>query len=76
MEIQSLVNAAADTSEYPCNSGFYHDQHNAYMAYGPRTARALGLDFVLSSVSGIGIYRTWNMESQICPKFLKQQISK
>ena len=60
--------AAADTSEYPCNSGFYHDQHNAYMAYGPRTARALGLDFVLSSVSGIGIYRTWNMESPNMPE--------
>src|SRR5687768_664669 len=49
--------AAADTSEVPCGSGAYHDQHNAYQAYGPRVARALGTEFMLSSVSGIGMYR-------------------
>ena len=32
--------AAADPSEVPCDAGVYHDQHNAYAAYGPRVARA------------------------------------
>jgi hypothetical protein len=60
--------AAADASEYPCGTGVYHDQHNAYMAYGPRVARALGANFMLSSVSGIGIYRTWNMDGPSMPQ--------
>ena len=51
-----------DISGVPCGSGQWYDQHNAYWAYGPRVARALGTDFMLSSVSGIGIYRTWNTE--------------
>ncbi|GAB3822071.1 SGNH/GDSL hydrolase family protein [Pontibacter rugosus] len=60
--------AAADPSEVPCNTAAYHDQHNAYMAYGPRVARALGADFVLSSVSGIGIYRNWNSDGPTMPQ--------
>jgi hypothetical protein len=52
--------AAADPSETPCGTGEYHDQHNAYYAYGPRVSRTLGTNFMLSSVSGIGIYRNWN----------------
>lgn len=52
--------AAADPSEIPCETAEYHDQHNAYMAYGPRVARFLGTNFLLSSVSGYGIYRNWN----------------
>jgi lysophospholipase L1-like esterase len=60
--------AAADASEVPCGTGAYHDQHNAYMAYGPRVARALKTNFILSSVSGIGIYRTWNMDSPSMPQ--------
>lgn len=59
--------AAADDREVPCGTGVYHDQHNAYMAYGPRVARAIGADFVLNSVSGIGIYRTWNKEYPSMP---------
>ncbi len=54
--------AAADTQTIPCGTGYYHDQHNAYLAYGPRIARTLDVDFSLSSVSGIGIYRNWNDE--------------
>jgi len=60
--------AAADPSEVPCGTGDYHDQHNAYYAYGPRVARALGTGFVLSSVSGIGIYRNWNSDGPAMPK--------
>ncbi|MCK8494737.1 GDSL-type esterase/lipase family protein [Spirosoma sp. RP8] len=59
--------AAADPSEVACGSGQYHDQHNAYLAYGPRVARALGANFVLSSVSGIGVYRNWNSDGPTMP---------
>lgn len=54
--------AAADPSEVPCGTGVYHDQHNAYMAYGPRLARSLRVNFMLTSVSGIGAYRNWNSD--------------
>jgi len=60
--------AASDTSEIPCGKGEYQDYHNAYMAYGPRVARMLKLNYMLSSVSGIGIYRTWNMEGPSMPE--------
>ena len=60
--------AAADPSAIPCGSGAYHDQHNAYQAYGPRVARALHTNFVLSSVSGIGMYRNWNSAGPTMPQ--------
>ncbi len=60
--------ADADTSDMPCGKGEYQDYHNAYYAYGPRTARALNVDYILSSVSGIGIYRTWNMDNPSMPQ--------
>jgi GDSL-like Lipase/Acylhydrolase family/Carbohydrate esterase 2 N-terminal len=60
--------AAADPSETPCGLGSYQDQHNAYYAYGPRVARALGMNFLLSSVSGIGIYRNWNSDGPTMPQ--------
>jgi hypothetical protein len=59
--------AAADPSEYACGTGAYHDQHNAYMAYGPRLARQLRVNFLVSGVSGIGIYRTWNRDGPSMP---------
>jgi lysophospholipase L1-like esterase len=51
-----------DATEIPCFSGDWFDQHNAYLAYGPVLSRALDIDFVLSSVSGYGMYRNWNDE--------------
>lgn len=60
--------AASDPSEVPCGTGLYHDQHNAYYAYGPRVARSLGANFILSSVSGIGIYRNWNSDGPVMPE--------
>jgi hypothetical protein len=60
--------AAADPSEVPCGTGVYHDQHNAYYAYGPRVARALKTNFILSSVSGIGVYRNWNSDGPTMPQ--------
>jgi lysophospholipase L1-like esterase len=60
--------AAADPSEVACGKGVYHDQHNAYYAYGPRVARALKTNFMVSSVSGIGVYRNWNSLSPTMPQ--------
>jgi lysophospholipase L1-like esterase len=51
-----------DASTIPCGSGDWFDQHNAYWAYGPILSRTLNIDYVLSSVSGYGIYRNWNDE--------------
>jgi hypothetical protein len=64
--------AAADASDVPCGSGVYHDQHSAYYAYGPRVARMLGANYILSSVSGIGIYRTWNKEEPSMPQLYEK----
>jgi len=60
--------AAADASEMPCGKGAYHDYTNAYYAYGPRVARSLEVNFILSSVSGIGIYRNWNSNGPTMPE--------
>jgi len=60
--------ALADPSDVPCGTGAYHDQHNAYLAYGPRVARALNANYVLSSVSGIGAYRNWNSAGPTMPQ--------
>ena len=51
-----------DASEIPCGTGEWYDQHNAYWAYDPVLSRALDIDYVLSSVSGYGMYRNWNDE--------------
>jgi lysophospholipase L1-like esterase len=53
-----------DTSEIPCGKGEWFDQHNAYWAYGPILSRKLRVNFLLSSVSGIGMYRNWNDENE------------
>lgn len=52
-----------DTTDIPCHTDQWYDQHNAYWAYGSIVARALKVNYMLSSVSGIGIYRNWNVEN-------------
>lgn len=47
--------AGMDISEKACSAGAWYDQHNAYMSYGPVTARALKAQWHLSAVSGIGL---------------------
>ena len=57
-----------DASEIPCGSGTWYDQHNAYLAYGPLIARELNADWLLSSVSGIGMIRNWNSPGPTMPE--------
>ncbi len=47
--------ASSDQSVIPCGKGVWHDQHNAYLSYGPVVSRALKAQWILSSVSGIGL---------------------
>jgi len=49
-----------DLSGIPCDSAEWYDQHNAYLAFGPLLARRLKAQWLLSSVSGIGMERNWN----------------
>ncbi len=56
-----------DTSEIPCGTAQWFEQHNAYLAYGPLVARELQSDWLLSSVSGIGIVRNWNSPGPVMP---------
>lgn len=55
--------AAADGSVTPCDGGQYFDHQNVYFSYGLSVSRALNTNVMLSSVSGIGIYRNWNDEN-------------
>ena len=45
----------SDLSKIPCDSGQWYDQHNAYLSYGPTTARNLKSQWHLTSISGIGL---------------------
>lgn len=47
--------AEAYLDEVPYGEGTWFDRHRAYYAYGPRTARALDAQWMLTSVSGIGL---------------------
>lgn len=60
--------AAADDSEIKCGAGVYHDQHSAFFSYAARVARAVDANYILNSVSGIGIYRNWNSEGPTMPQ--------
>lgn len=59
--------AANDPSTIPCDQGEYFDHHNGFYAYGPILSRNIDVDYLLSSVSGIGIYRNWNDEGPEVP---------
>lgn len=56
--------AASDPLDVPCDKGEYFDHHNGYYAYGPVLSREIGVDYLMSSVSGIGMYRNWNDENK------------
>ena len=57
-----------DISSIACNTGQWYDQHNAYMSYGPITARALNAQWILSAVSGIGLIHSCCNMSILMPQ--------
>ncbi len=56
---------SADPSIVRCETGTWYDQHNAYDSYGPRVARTLKLNYMISAVSGMGVYRNWNTDAPV-----------
>lgn len=60
--------AGSDESETKCDKGQWHDQHNAYLAYGPTTARNLNSQWHLSSVSGIGLMHSCCNKKIVMPQ--------
>ena len=58
----------ADTSQIGCHKGQWFDQHNAYLAYGPRTARALGAEWQLTAESGIGLLHSCCDKKNLMPQ--------
>lgn len=64
--------AGSDQSVVPCGKGVWHDQHNAWMSYGPTVARSLNAQWHLSAVSGIGlIHSCCDMNITMPPVFDK-----
>ena len=58
----------ADASAVPCSHGQWYDQHNAYLAYGPRTARALNAQWQLTAESGIGLMHSCCDKPNLMPQ--------
>jgi lysophospholipase L1-like esterase len=59
----SITCGMGNDMEIPCHTNNWFDQHNAYLAYGPVLSRKLDVDYLLSSISGNGMYRNWNSEN-------------
>jgi lysophospholipase L1-like esterase len=62
--IGDSITCAAASDSVDCDKGEYADHHNGYYAYGPLLSREIGVDYLTSSVSGIGMYRNWNDENK------------
>ena len=62
--IGDSITCAAASDSVDCDKGEYMDHHNGYYAYGPVLSREIDVDYLVSSVSGIGIYRNWNDENK------------
>ncbi len=56
-----------DTTAYACGEGSWYDSHNAYYSYATISANRLDADFVLSSISGWGMYRNWDVPGPTVP---------
>ncbi len=57
----------ADSEPVACGAGTWYDPTHAWLAYGPRLARRLGAQWMLSAVSGMGMHRNWNTLSPTMP---------
>lgn len=57
-----------DPRPLACDAGTWYDQTHAWLAYGPRVARRVSAQWMLSSVSGIGMHRNWNSDAPAMPR--------
>lgn len=64
----SITCGMGNDTTIACHTNQWYDQHNAYWAYGPTVSRALKVNYLLSSVSGIGMYRNWNGIGPVMPE--------
>ncbi|PAP75995.1 AGE family epimerase/isomerase [Rubrivirga marina] len=56
-----------DPEPVACGAGTWYDPTHAWQAYGPRLARRLGAQWMLSAVSGMGMHRNWNSLTPVMP---------
>lgn len=61
-----------DESSHTCGKGEWYDQNNAWMAYGPLTARNLNARWHLSSISGIGLIHSCCNKTTVMPPLFKK----
>jgi lysophospholipase L1-like esterase len=65
----SITCGFGNDMEIPCGNGSkWYDQHNAYWSYAPQTARAVNAEFMITAISGAGIYRNWNSDGPTVPQ--------
>jgi lysophospholipase L1-like esterase len=65
----SITCGFGNDMEVPCGNGSkWYDQHNAYWSYASRTARAVNAAYMISAISGAGIYRNWNSDGPTVPQ--------
>ena len=57
----------ADPEPVSCGAGTWFDPTHAWLAYGPRLARRLDAQWMLSAVSGMGMHRNWNSSAPTMP---------
>ena len=65
----SITCGFGNDMEIPCGNGSkWYDQHNAYFSYASLTARAVNAAYMISAISGAGIYRNWNSDGPTVPQ--------
>lgn len=68
--IGNSITSGASTycDEIPDGQGRWFDQHRAWTAYGPEVARELQADWMLTSVSGIGLIHSCCDHTHVMPQ--------
>ena len=56
-----------DTRAFSCEEATWFDPTHAWLSYAPRLARHVEAQWMLSSISGIGMHRNWNSLAPVMP---------
>lgn len=57
----------ADSSDIRCTAGKWYDQHSTDGSYAVLVAKSLDAQWMLSSISGAGVFRNWNSDGPTVP---------